>query len=143
MPARPSDLFRRDQKDGISPPNLADQSSHVEHIVHARGKRTRFTSVSTSPDAVRDFGEQLWKALRDALQKDGHPVVEHDALVKLLQRVLASGSPDDKERAARALPRTKKRLEALSEWTFDVSNVPRKDLITWATTKVRPYFAKA
>lgn len=35
------DLFRRDQSDGISASNLADESSYAEHIVHARGKRTR------------------------------------------------------------------------------------------------------
>ncbi len=143
MPAELPDLFRRDQKDGISAPDLADSSSYAEHVVHARGKRTRFTSVSESPDAIRDFGDQLWKALRDALKKDGHPVVEHDALVKLLRGVLAGGSPDESERAARALPRTRKRLEALIEWHFNTSAVARKDLVGWATAKVRPYFSKA
>jgi hypothetical protein len=144
VPASLPDLFRRDEQSGVSPPNLADTSSHAEHIVHARGKRTRFTSVSQSRDAIRDFdGEQLWLALRDDLKKAKHLVIEHEALLKGLRELLTTGSGDEKERAARALPRAKKRLEALVEWTFDISKVERKDLITWAAKQVVPFFKKA
>jgi hypothetical protein len=38
--------FRRDQRDGVGPPDLSKVCTYAEHIVHARGKRTQFTSVS-------------------------------------------------------------------------------------------------
>ena len=31
------DYFRRDQRNGISPPDLTKDSTYAEHIVHARG----------------------------------------------------------------------------------------------------------
>ena len=57
------DYYRGDEADGVTPPNLEDSSTYAEHIVHARGKRTRFTSLSTDPTKIRDFGTQLWRLL--------------------------------------------------------------------------------
>ena len=54
-PAR--DYFRRDQRDGVSPPDLSKDCTFAEHIVHARGKRTQFTSVSLDLSKIRDFGD--------------------------------------------------------------------------------------
>jgi len=39
------DYFRQDQSDGISPPDLTKNTTFAEHIVRARGKRTKYTSV--------------------------------------------------------------------------------------------------
>src|SRR5262245_262805 len=100
------DLFRRDQADSVTGPNLDDTASYAEHIVHARGKRTRFTSVSTSRDAIRDFGPQLWKLLQPQVTNDGHFIVAHGDLVNALRQELSS--EDDaraRELAARAIPR--------------------------------------
>jgi len=49
--------FRRDQRDGISPPDLSKVCTYAEHIVHARGKRTQFTSISLDLAKIRDFGD--------------------------------------------------------------------------------------
>jgi hypothetical protein len=137
-----TELFRRDQTDGITAPNLADTSSFAEHIVHARGKHTRYTSVSTDPDTIRDFGPQLWQLLQPKTQQEGHRVVSHDELLTELRRILSTGTDEEKERAVRALPRAKKRREALVEWQFNLQNVERKELMSWAQKHVRPYFTR-
>jgi len=137
------DLFRRDQESDVSPPNLADTSSFAEHIVHRRGKRTRFTSVSLDPMSIRDFGDRLWKLVQPRVWDDGHVQVSHDDLVKALRAELQSGDEDAKEIAARALPRAIARREALVDWRLNPgSSVERKDLLSWALTKVRQYFVK-
>lgn len=53
----PREYFRRDQGDEISPPDLSKECSFAEHIVHARGKRTQYTSVSLDLAKIKDFGE--------------------------------------------------------------------------------------
>src|SRR5437879_5233590 len=137
------DLFRRDQTNGISGPNPDDPSSFAEHIVHARGKRTRFTSVSTSAEAIRDFGEQLWKLTQPKVTDEGHTIVDHQSLVQQLRHDLEAGDDRARELAARALPRARKRLEALVDWRYDLmGTVERKDRITRAEAYVRAYFRR-
>ncbi|WP_437718783.1 hypothetical protein WMF45_21645 [Sorangium sp. So ce448] len=136
--------YRRDQADGITPPNLADASTYAEHIVHARGKRTRFTSLSSDPATIVDFGPQLWQLLQPKIYDDGHGVISHDALVSTLrEETRASLDPAARELASRALPRAVKRREALVHWNFDVSRIARKELSEWARPHVRHYFVKA
>jgi hypothetical protein len=140
----PSEYFRRDQPDGITPPNLSDQSSFAEHIVHARGKRTRFTSLSLDPALIVDFGPQLWRLLHPKLESEGHQVVDHDTLVRTLRDEARSASdPVAQDLAARALPRAIRRREAMVSWSFDVARVSRKELSEWARPHVRSYFVKA
>jgi hypothetical protein len=72
-PAR--DYFRRDQRDGVSPPDLSKECTFAEHIVHARGKRTQFTSVSLDLSKIRDFGDTNYKLERDKTVSDGPALV--------------------------------------------------------------------
>ena len=140
----PRDYFRRDQADGVTPPNLSDQSSFAEHVVHARAKRTRFTSLSIDPALIVEFGPQLWRLLQPKLEDDGHQVVDHDTLVRALRDGARSASdPGAQDLAARALPRAIRRREALVSWSFDVSRIARKELSEWARPHVRSYFVKA
>jgi hypothetical protein len=142
--ATDAEYFRRDQVDGITPPNLADLSSVAEHVVHARGKRTRFTSLSLDPSTIVDFGPQLWRLLQPKLMDEGHGIVEHDSLVRALRDEVRSASdPVAQDLAARALPRVIRRREALVSWSFDLSRVARKELSEWARPHVRPYFVRA
>lgn len=137
------DLFRRDQADTVTGPNLDDTSSYAEHIVHARGKRTRFTSVSTSRDAIRDFGPQLWMLLQPKVTVDGHSVVAHDDLVSALRQALSEdGDAPSREFAARAIPRAIRRREALVQWSFKIDGVERKDRMSWAERHVRTFFIR-
>ncbi len=137
------DYFRRDREDGISPPNLSKDVTYADHIVRARGKRTKFTSVSKSKDKIRCFGRQLYKVLRDKLETDKHRLIEHAALITELQKQATTETKGERLKAIQATRYAKKRLEALVEWHFDTSGVERKALITWAAEKVRPYFSKA
>ena len=138
-----TDYFRRDQTDGITPPNLGDRSTYAEHIVHARGKRTRFTSLSTDPASIVDFGPALWRLLQPNIYDDGHGVIGHDALLSALRADASSSSdPLTRELASRALPRAIRRREALVTWNFDVSRILRKDISEWARPHVRPYFSR-
>jgi len=136
------DLFRRDQADAVSGPNPDDDSNYAEHVVHARGKRTHYTSVSTSKDAIRDFGEQLWRLVQPKVTDDGHVVVAHEQLLWALRALLHEGDDRTRELAARALPRSIRRREALVDWRYDVGGIERKDRISWAERYVRAYFTR-
>jgi len=85
-PAASRPYFRRDQRDGVSPPDLSKVCTFAEHIVHARGKRTQLTSVSLDLSKIRDFGDTEYRLRREETERDGHDIVEHEALLAELQR---------------------------------------------------------
>lgn len=138
----PIEYFRRDQRDGISPPDPSKECSYAEHIVRARGKRTKFTSVSLDPDKIRDFGDTLYRFKQDNAAADGHHLVEHVVLIRELRRVISEDEKHERARAIQALRYATARKEGLVSWSFSTAGIDRKDLISWATTKVQSYFSK-
>jgi hypothetical protein len=138
----PREYFRRDRQTGISPPDLSKDCTFAEHIVHARGKRTRYTSVSLDLTKIRDFGDADYQLMREATTSDGHTLVEHEALIAELRRVVREGEKDERLRGVQALRYASRRKEGLVSWAFDTSGVARKDLIAWAERKVQPYFTR-
>jgi hypothetical protein len=138
----PPDYFRRDESTGISPPDLSKECTFAEHMVHARGKRTQYTSVSLDLTKIRDFGDANYKLERELTESDGHGVVEHGALIAELRRVAREGKKDERLRATQALRYALRRKEGLVKWSFKTEGVARKDLITWAETKVQVYFSR-
>ncbi len=136
------DYFRRDQRDGISPPDLSKDCTFAEHIVHARGKRTQFTSVSLDLSRIRDFGDSTYKLEREKAVSDGHSLVEHETLLSELRRSVREAQREDSDRAARALVYATRRKEGLVTWAFNTSSVARKDLIAWALARVQEYFTR-
>jgi hypothetical protein len=133
--------FRRDQRAGVSPPDLSKTSTFAEHIVHARGKRTQFTSVSLDLAKIRDLGDADYRLKRKEAEADGHKVIEHEALLAELQRVVRDEEKAERQRAIQALRYARSRKEGLVQWNFDVRGIERKDLINWAFGKVQLYFA--
>ncbi len=138
----PRDYFRRDQKSGICPPDLSKDCTFAEHIVHARGKRTQYTSVSLDLSKIHDFGDTNYKLEREQTARDQHVLVEHEALIAELRRVVQEGEKADRLRAAQALRYAARRKEGLVNWSFNTAGVARKDLITWAENKVQVYFTR-
>ncbi len=138
----PRPYFRRDQKDGISPPDLSKECTFAEHIVHARGKRTRYTSVSLDLTKVRDFGEADYRLDRELTEKNGHVVVENEVLIAELQKVAKEADKADRLRAVRAIIYATRRKEGLVNWSFDISKVARKDIITLGRTWIQAYFTR-
>lgn len=136
----PQDYYRRDQKDGITAPNLAKCCSYAEHIVSARGKGDQYTSVSLAPHTIRIFGERLYRLLKDILLEDRHDLVEHERLLVALREVAVTQDKVHRERALQALRYAKKRKEGLIEWKFDTPSVATKDMISWTYAKVQRYF---
>jgi len=136
------EYFRRDQERGITGPDLSKTCTLAEHVVQARGKRTQFTSVSRDRESIRDFGETLYRLLVQPLLADRHMLLEHDDLVRRLFQVIREASGKEKDLALRAIRRVRKRKEGLVEWHFDSGGVERKDLIHWATEKVREFFVR-
>jgi hypothetical protein len=136
------EYFRRDQADGISPPDLSKECSFSEHIVHARGKRTQYTSVSLNLNRIKGFGEADYQLNRQKAENDGHALVEHEALIEELRRVSRAEEKADRIRAVRALIYATRRQEGLIKWSFDISRVLRKDLIAWAGPRITPYFTR-
>jgi hypothetical protein len=139
----PKDYFRRDQSSGISPPDLSKTCTVAEHIVHARGKRTQYTSVALDPSKIRDLeGDALYRLDRDLAVQDGHALIEHEILLETLRRIVQEGSKEDRLLAAQAHRYAKRRREGLVEWGFDIAKIKRKDLISWAAPKVQAYFTR-
>ncbi len=101
----------------------------AEHIVHARGKRTQFTSVSLDLSKIRDFGDTNFKLEREKTASDGHSLIEHEALLSELRKTIREAQREDTDRAARALVYAARRKEGLVNWSFNTSSVVRKDLI--------------
>ena len=134
------DYFRRDQRDGVSPPDLAKECTFAEHIVHARGKRTRYTSVSLDLARIKDFGESSYRLERMKLSGDKHVLVRHDSLLDELRTVIRGSQKADRLRAIQALNYATRRKEGLVDWHFDIKGIDRKNLLTWAATKIQPYF---
>lgn len=134
------EYYRRDQKEGITAPNLAKCCSYAEHIVSARGKRDQYTSVSLAPHTIRIFGERLYRLLKDALLEEGHDLVEHTRLLNALREVAGTQNKAHHARAVQALRYAKKRKEGLIEWKFETHSVASKDMISWTYAKVQHYF---
>jgi hypothetical protein len=136
------EYFRRDQRDGVSPPDLSKDCSYAEHIVHARGKRTRFTSVSLDLTKIRDFGDTDYRLEREKLLSEQHNLVEHDALLSELRNAIHSGEKAERQRAIQALIYASRRKAGLVNRRFDTTRVERKDLLAWAKARVQPYFTR-
>jgi hypothetical protein len=110
--------------------------------VHARGKRTQYTSVSLDLTKIKDFGEADYTLNRQKTEGDGHGLVEHETLIEELRRVTRENDKAERIRAAQALRYATRRKEGLVNWSFDVSGVARKDLISWIKPRVQPYFSR-
>jgi hypothetical protein len=135
--------YRRDQRAGISPPNLANDCSFAEHIVKARGKPTKFTSVSLSLDKIQIFGDTDYLLDQTKLAEDGHFLISHAKLIEELRRVIRTQPKELRIQAAIAMDRAKMRLEGLIDWTgFNRANVKKKDLMMWALQRIQEYFRK-
>jgi hypothetical protein len=124
------EYYRRDQADGVTPPDLTKDCSYAEHIVRARGKRTQFTSISLDPEKIRDFGPMLYRALQRQIGQDGHAIVSHRDLLQQLHEAAASTAKEDRARALQAQRYAKRRREGLVVWSFLLDGIDRKTLVT-------------
>jgi hypothetical protein len=138
----PRDYFRRDQRSGIRPPDLSKECTFAEHIVHARGKRTRFTSVSLDLSKIRDFGDTNYRLDRPKVAEHRHALVEHEELIGELRRQVREGEKAERLLAVQAMRYATKRKEGLVNWSFDISRVARKDLLVWAEARIQVYFTR-
>jgi hypothetical protein len=134
------DYFRRDQRGGVTAPDLSKGCTLAEHIVRARGKRTKYTSVSLDRHKIDDLGPELYQALCREILGQGHKVIEHDGLMQSLRSAALGSDKWDRRRALLAQRYAKRRLEGLIDWIFDTTQVQRKDLITWAGTQIQGFF---
>jgi len=134
--------FRRDQNDGVSPPDLNKDCSYADHIVHARGKRTRFTSLTLDPARCRDFGKCTYRLLREPAEADKHKIVEHEHLLTELHQTAVRGEKDERLKAIHAFRYARMRKEGLVDWQFDISRIERKEVISWAHRQIQKYFVR-
>jgi hypothetical protein len=134
------DYFRRDQRGGITAPDLSKACTLAEHIVRARGKRTKYTSVSLDPDKIDDFGPALYQVRCPEIRGDGHGIIEHDVLIQHLRSEAANGEKLDRRKALQAQRYAIRRREGLIDWAFDTTSMQRKEMITWAFTQIQKFF---
>ena len=102
-PSSDPEYYRRDHRDGVSSPDLSKDCTFAEHIVHARGKRTRFTSVSLDLTKIKDFGYTDYRLERQKILIDQHKLIEHEMLLSELRRMIREGEKADRARAVQAL----------------------------------------
>jgi hypothetical protein len=136
------DYYRGDQKAGISAPNLLKACTYADHVVSARGRKTRYTSVSLDRGKIERFGEVDYLLLREGVDRDGHSVIEHETLVKVLRETASEGEKAERLKAVRALHYALLRKEGLVDWKFDISRVDEKNVITFAHGAIQKYFRK-
>lgn len=132
--------YRRDQSGGVTAPDLSKACTLAEHIVRARGKKTKYTSISLDSDKIDDFGPTLYQALRAEILDKGHAIIEHDALIRGLRIDALNGDRLDRRKALQAQLYARRRREGLIDWMFDITGVQRKELITWAFVQVQRFF---
>ena len=134
--------YRRDQRDGITAPDLTKPCTYAEHVVHARGRRTAYTSVSLEAQKIERFGPSLYELRREELDRSPHELVEHDTLIEVLRQIATTGEKAERARALQAQRYARSSREGLVAWKFDVAGVDRKDLISWARRQIQPFFQK-
>lgn len=139
----PLDYYRRDQDRGITAPDLSKDCVFAEHVVRARGKRTRFTSISLDQTKIDDFGSALYLALKTVITRDGHSIVEHSDLIASLRSSAASSDKAERVRALQAIRYAIRRREGLVSWDFKFDGVERKDIISFGLNAVQKYFKRA
>jgi len=138
-----AEYFRGDQAAGITAPDLSKADcTFAEHIVRARGRRSKYTSVSLDPGRIRDFGETVYRLVREKLLADQHVLVEHDELLVALRRSVEDSDKAERARALQAIRYARRRLEGLVDWHFETAGVERKDLLSWTFARVQAYFTK-
>jgi hypothetical protein len=142
MADEPADYFRRDQYVGVTAPDLSKACTYAEHIVRARGKRTQLTSVSLDRKKIGDFGETVYRVIRQEIDVDKHAIVEHSELLSDLRKSAESSDKEERARAIQAQRYAKRRFEGLVKWNFSIEKVERKDLIKWAFDNIQKYFRK-
>ncbi len=136
------DYYRRDQDRGVTAPDLSKDCTFAEHVVRARGKKTRFTSVSLDKAKIDDFGPALYLALRSTISQDGHSIVEHSDLIAVLRATAVVSQKADRERALQAIRYATRRKEGLVDWNVDLHGVERKDVILFGFNVVQKYFKR-
>ena len=136
------EYFRRDRSAGVTAPDLTKLCSVPEHVVRARGKKTNFTSVSLDLARLQDLGEAEYRLDSGQTEADRHRIIEHHVLISMLRDVCQNSDKQERARALQGIRYVKSRLEALVEWKFDISAVARKDVITWAYSRIQKYFTK-
>ena len=134
------DYFCRDKKGGIIAPDLSKGCTWAEHIVRARGKRTKFTSVSLDPNKIDDFGPAVYQALCAEMTAAGHNLIEHDLLIQSLRSTAGSQDKSERRRAIQALVYARRRREGLIDWGFRASRAKKAPTIAWASTQVQKFF---
>jgi hypothetical protein len=137
------DYYRCDRDSGITGPDLSkSECTFAEHVVRARGKRTKYTSVSLDRERITCFGPATYLVRRTMLVEDRHGLVEHEELLRSLETSARQGQKHERARSIQALRYVRTRLEGLVDWSFDITGVERKDLIPWAERQVQKYFQR-
>jgi len=68
--------------------------------------------------------------------------MEHTELLRHLEQTARDRDKGERLTAIQALRYARLRKEGLIVWSFKIEGVERKNLITWAYTKVQEYFQK-
>ena len=59
-----------------------------------------------------------------------------------LRRVIREGEKAERQRAIQAMRYATKRKEGLVNWSFDITRVAPKNLLTWTKARVQSYFTR-
>ncbi len=88
---------------------------------------------------IADFGDASYLLDQATTASDGHVLIPHDDVVKVLQQAVQNEEKAERLRAIQALRYARRRKEGLVDWRFQTAAIARKDLIAWARRQVQKY----
>lgn len=134
--------YRKDNPNGITPPNPDGNKNLVEHITKHRGMKTPYTSVSEDPNAIKHFSGELYKTDPDNVIADGHNFKSHSDVIDELRSIIQTSAMSERILANRAFQYAKRAKEALIDWQFSLDNIKKKDRISWCYNHIQKYFQR-
>ncbi len=134
--------YRKDNPNGITPPNPDGDRDIVAHITKDRGMKTPYTSVSEVQNSINHFSGILYKTEPNQIINDKHKFKAHSELMNELRSIILTSSKKERIYAQRAFMLANRAKEALIEWEFILDTVKKKDRIKWCYNHIQKYFQR-
>lgn len=134
--------YRKDHKNGITPPNPEGPHDVIAHITKHRGMKTPYTSVSEDKTAIKRFTGVTYKTDSIKSTHDSHLFIAHADLLKELQRTIQTTSRTEKILAERAYLLAQRAKEALIDWQFNLNSIKRTERIKFCYAQIQHYFTR-
>ena len=129
--------FRKDNPNGITPPNPDVIVTYFDHITKRRGMKTCYTSVSEGEKFINHFDGCLYHTSASSIKIDGHEFIPHSNVIANLCQARATTDRHERIAIDRAILMASRAQEALIRWDLKNKNVQRKNRISQAQNQIQ------